>query len=46
VVRGHIELPSDLHGLVYVPFDGDAWKIQLVKELKEAGFEIDANRAF
>jgi hypothetical protein len=31
---------------VYVPFDGDAWKIQLVKELKEAGFEIDANRAF
>lgn len=46
IVRGHIELPSDLHGLVYVPFDGDSWKIQLVKELKEAGLEVDANRAF
>jgi predicted nucleotide-binding protein len=46
LVRGHRDLPSDVHGLVYVAFDGDAWKIQLVKELKAAGFEIDANLAF
>lgn len=46
LVRGHLDLPSDIHGLVYVAFDGDAWRIQLVKELKAAGFEIDANLAF
>lgn len=46
IVRGRLELPSDLHGLVYVTFDGDAWKIELVKELKAAGIEVDANRAF
>jgi hypothetical protein len=34
------------HGLVYVPFEADAWKMQLVKELKAAGFDVDANKAF
>jgi predicted nucleotide-binding protein len=46
LVRGRIDLPSDMHGVVYVPFDGDGWKIQLVKELKQAGFSIDANQTF
>lgn len=42
-----IEIPSDIAGVVYVPLDvGGAWKLALVKELKAAGFEIDANKAF
>lgn len=46
LVRGHIEVPSDLLGVVYVPFEGDGWKLHLVKELKHVGFDIDANKAF
>lgn len=40
-----VELPSDLYGLVYVPIDSsDSWKFSLVKELRAAGFEVDANK--
>lgn len=46
LVRGPLEVPSDFHGVVYVPFDGEDWKIHLVKELKHLGFAIDANKAF
>ncbi len=45
LVRGRVELPSDFHGVVYVAFDGDDWKLRLVKELKQAGFDVDANKA-
>ena len=43
-----VEIPSDIFGLGYVAFDAssDGWKIGLVKELKNAGFDIDANKAF
>lgn len=46
LVRGPLEVPSDFHGVVYVPFEGEDWKIHLVKELKHLGFQIDANKAF
>ena len=46
LVRGPLESPSDIHGVAYVPFDGENWKIHLVKELKYLGFSIDANKAF
>ncbi|MEM9412697.1 MAG: nucleotide-binding protein [Planctomycetota bacterium] len=46
LVRDSIEIPSDFHGVVYVPFDGETWKLHLVKELKHLGFDIDANKAF
>lgn len=43
--RGELEIPSDINGLVYIPFDnGEAWKIGLGRELKEAGFDIDWNK--
>lgn len=42
-----MEIPSDYAGVVYIPLDDKgAWKIGLVKELKAAGFDVDANRAF
>jgi predicted nucleotide-binding protein len=46
ILRGKIELPSDFLGIVYVPFEGEIWKAQIMRELKALGFEIDANKAF
>ena len=47
LVRGEIEIPSDYSGVLYIPFDeSERWKMDLIRELKSAGFDIDANRAF
>jgi predicted nucleotide-binding protein len=41
-----VEVPSDLHGLLYVQFDtGGAWKLTLARELKAAGVDVDMNKA-
>lgn len=41
-----VELPSDIHGVLYVPMDSSGgWRLMLAKELKQAGFEVDLNRA-
>ena len=46
VERG-VMLPSDIHGVVYIPLDeGGQWRLRLVTELKAAGLEVDANLAF
>ena len=46
LTKGNVEIPSDYAGVGYIPLDNSgAWKFQLVKELKAAGFEVDANRA-
>lgn len=40
-----VELPSDLHGMLYNPLDeGSAWKFKLAKELNAAGYMVDANK--
>ncbi|RKS94897.1 putative nucleotide-binding protein with TIR-like domain [Flavobacterium limicola] len=40
----NVELPSDIHGLLYIPIDkADTWKFALVRELKKAGYDVDAN---
>lgn len=40
-----VELPGDLSGLLYTPIDNSGyWKLALVKELKAAGYEVDANK--
>lgn len=39
------ELPSDIHGLGYVPIDdGGAWRFKLAGELAAAGYDVDLNR--
>ena len=39
-----VEIPSDFHGVVYVPLDsGETWKLRLAKEMREAGLKIDMN---
>ena len=40
-----VELPSDIHGVVYVPIDqAENWKFSIVRELKAAGYSVDANK--
>lgn len=47
ITKGEIELPSDLHGVLYkpIPSDGSIASIMydIIKELKAAGYEVDAN---
>jgi predicted nucleotide-binding protein len=44
LVKGDIERPSDFDGVVYISFDQGHWKIDLAKELKASGLEVDFNR--
>lgn len=40
-----VELPNDIHGLLYIEIDkNETWKMKLVKELKSAGYKVDADR--
>ena len=44
--KGEVETPSDYEGVLYIPLDdAGGWKMGLIKELKAAGFDVDANRA-
>ena len=47
LVKGDIEIPSDYSGVVYIPLDeSGSWKMALIREMKNEGFNIDANRLF
>lgn len=40
LVKGKIETPNDISGVVYIPFDDHkTWKVELLKELRSAGVE-------
>jgi predicted nucleotide-binding protein len=42
---GDIEMPSDILGIVWTPYDaGGAWKLGLAKELQAAKYPIDWNK--
>lgn len=41
LVKGEIETPSDISGVVYTPLDSNGgWKIELLKELKACGYTL------
>ncbi|MCQ3028914.1 nucleotide-binding protein [Pseudomonas tremae] len=43
--KGRVEIPSDLYGVIYTDMDAaDGWQTKLVKELKAAKLDFDANR--
>lgn len=42
LVSGKMELPSDISGVVYV--DDTNWQIDIAKEMKAAGYNIDFNK--
>lgn len=45
LVDGALELPNDISGVVYIKMDeANAWHLQLTKEMKQAGFDIDMNK--
>jgi len=40
-----VEIPSDYQGVVFIPLDdGTGWHLQLARELKQAGLDVDLNR--
>jgi predicted nucleotide-binding protein len=44
--KGDIELPSDISGVVWTAMDAsNAWKMNLARELKAAGYEFDLGKA-
>ncbi|MCM2275831.1 MAG: nucleotide-binding protein [Candidatus Didemnitutus sp.] len=45
LVKDSVEIPSDFDGVVYVTMDlNGAWKFELGRELKAAGFFVDLNQ--
>lgn len=45
--KGQLDIPSDYSGVVYTDMDDrGAWRIELVRELKGAGFDVNAHHAF
>lgn len=42
LVAGSVELPNDISGMVYIS-DKD-WQVDVAKEMKDAGYEIDFNK--
>lgn len=44
--KGDVEIPSDLHGIVYIPMDDHGgWKAALLRELGKAGYTVDWAKA-
>ena len=42
LVKGDIEKPTDISGVVYIPMDeGGGWKLAVIKDLKKRGYNID-----
>ncbi|MDN7137594.1 nucleotide-binding protein [Pseudidiomarina sp. 1ASP75-14] len=44
LVKGDVETPNDISGVVYTPMDGGNWKIELAKELRAAEYPVDMNK--
>ncbi len=46
IVKGDLEIPSDLHGILYEKFDNaGAWKMKLLKEMLAVGIFVDIQNA-
>lgn len=44
LVKGDIETPNDISGVVYVSMDSaDAWRYSIADEMKRAGYNVDKN---
>lgn len=45
LVKGDIEKPNDISGVVYIKMDeSEAWKYQVAKEMKACGYEFDPSK--
>ena len=47
LVKGNIEKPGDVDGVVYIPMDeAGAWQMQLCRNMKAVGIEVDLNKLY
>lgn len=45
LIKGNVEVPNDISGVVYVPLDDhSAWHYTVAKELRNSGYAVDMNR--
>lgn len=45
LVKGDVETPGDISGVVYVPMDENgAWQMQLAKDMQDVGLPVDMNK--
>lgn len=45
LVKGDVETPNDISGVVYISMDENkAWMLLVAKELKRAGYSVDMNK--
>ena len=45
LVKGDIELPNDINGVVYITLDShSAWQMKIAKELHNAGYPVNMNK--
>jgi len=45
LVSPGVEVPSHLSGVLYIPLEGEDWKLKLARELKAAHLDVNMNRA-
>jgi len=46
IKKGDVEIPSDIQGILYTDYDErGAWRIKLLKEMKDAGINLDIDNA-
>ncbi|SDH83425.1 TIR domain-containing protein [Mucilaginibacter gossypii] len=46
LVKGDIETPNDISGVVYIDMNNARWEVDVAKELKESGYNVDMNKLF
>ncbi|MDB4077457.1 nucleotide-binding protein, partial [Porticoccaceae bacterium] len=44
LVKGDVETPNDIAGVVYTSMDSGSWQIDLAKELRAADYPVDMNK--
>lgn len=45
LVKGVLEKPNDISGVVYVQMDGEnAWQNKIAKEMRKSGYDVDMNK--
>jgi len=44
LVKGELETPNDISGIVYTSMDSTNWQLELAKELRAADYAVDMNK--
>ena len=44
VLNQGVEKPSDVDGIVYIPYPDANWQLTLGQEMRAAGLDVDLNR--